>query len=321
MLTEFAGNLAHHLEFGHTLEVVAKTIDSASRFHIDIGTAKSVIDPNAQIGLRFSCYFREDRIVRNARIDGHWGQEEVENIMDKSVPNPIVSGEFFIVYIMACEEQFHISINSRPFCTFRYRMPLESLRTIEIHDQIQVIKQVDHRTVFPNPWPAIHASDYFKAFSNDVPILFSPGHLIVITARCFDNKKGQFILKFMDTDTKREEFHFSVRFDQKCVVRNSMNKNFDFGQEERHGGFPFTFNQQFKLAIAFTEREFLTAVDGYNFCSYAYRTPNVLQTLVGFKVTTINGLHMHITGVDHLQLGDPTCTSFEKYSKMNHECA
>ena len=32
MLTEFAGNLAHHLEFGHTLEIVAKTIDGASRY-------------------------------------------------------------------------------------------------------------------------------------------------------------------------------------------------------------------------------------------------------------------------------------------------
>lgn len=31
MLTEFAGNLAHHLEFGHALEIVGKTIDGASR--------------------------------------------------------------------------------------------------------------------------------------------------------------------------------------------------------------------------------------------------------------------------------------------------
>lgn len=32
MLTEFSGNLAHHLEFGHALEIVAKTIDGASRY-------------------------------------------------------------------------------------------------------------------------------------------------------------------------------------------------------------------------------------------------------------------------------------------------
>lgn len=32
MLTEFTGNLAHHLDFGHVLVIVAKTIDSATRF-------------------------------------------------------------------------------------------------------------------------------------------------------------------------------------------------------------------------------------------------------------------------------------------------
>lgn len=31
MLTEYAGNLSHPLEFGHVLEIVAKSIDGASR--------------------------------------------------------------------------------------------------------------------------------------------------------------------------------------------------------------------------------------------------------------------------------------------------
>ncbi|KAI9576603.1 32 kDa beta-galactoside-binding lectin [Glossina fuscipes] len=320
MLTEFAGNLAHHLEFGHALEIVAKTVDSASKFHISLVTEKTVINPNADVGLRFSIYFRDHCIVRNSRINSEWGEEEIKDNQN-ALSNPIRPGEFFMVYILACEEKFHISINSRPFCTYRYRVPLELLRALEIKDQIQVIKQIDHRTVFPNPWPAIHASDYFKAFSNDVPILFCPGHVIVITARCFGNKKGQFIIKFMDSDTKREELHFSVRFDQQTVVRNSLNKNFEFGPEERHGGFPFIFNQQFKLAIAFTDKEFLTALDGCNFCSYAYRTPNILQNLVGFKITCINGLRMHVTGVDHVKLIDALCTGFEKYSRVDYECA
>lgn len=186
-----------------------------------------MIDPNADIGLRFACSFRKDIIVRNARIGGVWGEEEIHDIEGHSLQNPIESGEFFVIYILACEEKFHIAINNRPFCTFRYRMPLQSLRSIEISEQIQVIKQVDHRAVFPYPWPAIQSSDFGKAFSNDSSIMFSPGHLIVITARCFDNKKGQFIIKFLDSDTKREELHFSVRFDQKAVVRNSMNKAFE----------------------------------------------------------------------------------------------
>ncbi|XP_013097256.1 32 kDa beta-galactoside-binding lectin isoform X2 [Stomoxys calcitrans] len=290
------------------------------KFNLSLMTCKSIINPKADIGFRMSVYFRENIIIRNARINGQWGEEEAEGISRYSQPNPIPSGDFFMIYILACEDKFHISINSIPYCTFKYRLPLESLRAIELKDQIQAIKQIDHRSVFPNPWPPIHASDYFKAFSNDAPILFSPGHVIVITARCFNNKKGQFIIKFMDTDTKREELHFSVRFDEKVVVRNSHNSKFEFGQEERHGHFPFVFNQQFKLAIAFTESEFLTAVDGYNFCSYAYRTPNILQKLVGFKIACTKGLHMHVTGVDHVQTGNSLCRGFEELTRFDKEC-
>lgn len=320
MLTEFTGNLAHHLEFGHSLVIVAKTIDGASRFHISLCTSKTSTNPSCDVGLRLTCHFREDNIIRNSRQNGTWGEEETNIHLDEyTARNPIVSGDFFMIYIFANEDKFHISINSKPFCTFPYRIPLESIRTLEIRDHIQTIKQIDHRTVFPIPWPAIHASDFGKCFSNDIPILFSPGHVIVITARCFDNKKGQFIIKFTESDTKREELHFNVRFDQKAVVRNSMNKSFEFGPEERHGGFPFTFNQQFTLAIAFTEHEFMFAIDGRPYCSFAYRTQHALQNLVGFKITCLNGLRMDVTQVDHVQMGDVTCRGFESYSAYGYE--
>jgi len=197
------------------------------RFNISLATAKCEINPEADIGLQITCLFRENCIVRNSRVSGEWGEREVDILEDCKNAMPITSGDFFMLYILASEDRFHISINSRPYCVYNYRLPLETLRAIEIRDQIQVVKQVDHRSFYPSPWPAVHASDYFKAFSNDIPILFSPGHVIIITARCFDNKKGQFIIKFMDTWTKREEIHLSVRFDQKTVVRNSMNKIFE----------------------------------------------------------------------------------------------
>lgn len=272
--------------------------------------------------MRFSCFFREDYIIRNSRQNGTWGDEETNIHLDEyTARNPIISGDFFMLYIFASDDKFHISINGRPFCTYKYRIPLESIRTLEIRDHIQAIKQIDHRTAFPIPWPAIQASDFGKSFSNDIPILFSPGHLIVITAMCFDNKKGQFIIKFTESDTKREELHFSVRFDQKVVVRNTMNKNYEFGAEERSGGFPFIFHHQFMLAIAFTEHKFLFALDGNPFCTYAYRTQNALANLAGFKITCLNGLKMHVTQVDHVQMGDVTCKGFESYSEYGNEIA
>lgn len=210
-------------------------------------------------------YFRKEKcIVLNSRSNNEWGEEEIfqfpgisnvfsdnsnrnsnsnvtnntstnrnsstdnKNLIDHLLNmNPLSSGEFFMLYLMIGVDSFHIAINNRSFCTFKYRFPVQELRTIELREQIQVIKQIDHRSIYPNPWPSIQASDYFKSFSNDIPILFRVGHLIVITAHCFNNKRGQFIIKFMESDTKREQLHFSVRYDQQVVVRNSMLKNFE----------------------------------------------------------------------------------------------
>ena len=42
--------------------------------------------------------------------------------------------------------------------------------------------------------------------------------------------------------------HFSVDFDQNCVIRNSLT-NLMWGPEERHGGFPFAQNAPFEVLI------------------------------------------------------------------------
>uniref|UniRef100_A0A1B0AKL8 Galectin domain-containing protein n=1 Tax=Glossina palpalis gambiensis TaxID=67801 RepID=A0A1B0AKL8_9MUSC len=129
-----------------------------------------------------------------------------------AIIQPSIVNHLNFVFVMRREKK-DCWINRLHIFTYRYHVPSELLKALEIKGQIQVIKEIDHRTVFPNPWPAIHSCDYFKVFNNDVPILFCPGYVIVITARCFGNKKGQFIIKFMDSDTKRAELHFIVTFD------------------------------------------------------------------------------------------------------------
>lgn len=290
-----------------------------NRFTIGIRTSKPGVT-NSNIGLNFTTFFREDVIVRNSFIDDQWGDEETtSNMMENSLQNPIVPGEFFIICFYMTETKFYISINNRKFCTYNYRLALETLKTIEIYGHIQTIKQVDHRSTFPSPWPPIHSSDFGKAFSNDIPILFTPGHVIVLKARCFDNEKGIFIFKFLDYDTKREEFHMSCRFENKMIVRNAMKKDFSFGAEEKDGRFPFVHDQEFKIAFGFTEHEFLVAIDGSKFTSFKYRTTSVFNTTVGLKVTCLNGLKIHVTSLDHVLMGNSECKGFENYSRPDAE--
>lgn len=92
-----------------------------------------------------------------------------------------------------------------------------------------------------------------------------------------------------------------------------------FGNEERNGGFPFVIDQQFKLAIALTPKEFRFAVDGVYFTSFAYRSGHGIDKLNGFKVGTSNGLYLEITSVDHLQMDSSNCDGFEEYSHPDYD--
>lgn len=89
---------------------------------------------------------------------------------------------------------------------------------------------------------------------------------------------------------------------------------FSFGEEQRTGGFPFVFNQQFKIAIAITDRDFRLAVNGRCHSMFPFRTFNQLDKLNGFRVGVSYGMHIEITGVDHLALGPGGHEGFELYS-------
>lgn len=159
-------------------------------------------DEEAQIALHLSVRFDEDIIVRNTRIDGAWGPEErEENLHPFTTPNPIVPGtwtnslfslyvyveyifiiilgETFKIYILVGDQRFHIAINDEPYCTYTFRMPLETIRTIQITRDIQSVVQIDHRSVYPTSIPAIQVDDNNIEFSNDIPKKFPPGKLFV----------------------------------------------------------------------------------------------------------------------------------------------
>ncbi|XP_055390538.1 32 kDa beta-galactoside-binding lectin [Condylostylus longicornis] len=313
MFTDFVGNLACSLSFGHSLVVVAKTIDGAKRFKINLRTSKL---PTSDIGLQLHAKFTEDIIIRRTMINEEWLDEErVENLDDNTALNPIVSGDFFVICIFAGENSFHISVNNRPYCIYNYRLPIENIHCIEICEQIQTIKQVDHRASYPYAWPPIQTIWNKVQFNHDVPIMFLPGHIILLTGLCFGSPKGWFTIKFFEAGTKRELLHFNPRFPNQVVVRNAMKPNLEFGEEERSGGFPFVFDQQFTVAIAITEKEFLFAVDGRRFCNFVYRSSDLLQNLVGIKVTSDYGMFVNITAVDHFQMPDKACVNFESFCK------
>lgn len=87
-----------------------------------------------------------------------------------------------------------------------------------------------------------------------------------------------------------------------------------YGVEERDGAFPFFIDEQFKLAIAIGTNEFKFAVNGQLFATFAYRSANLLERLNGMQIVAGNGMHMEVTGVDHMHTGDVECGDFQKFT-------
>lgn len=311
MLTSFAGNLHGPVEVGQIFVVSGKTIDGAMMFNINLSSGRG---GEVDIPFHFSARFHEETIVRNSLSEGEWGDEEREENLFSS-PNPIMSGWDFKVYILCGDEKFHVAINEQPFCTFNYRQPLEMIRALQVLGDIQKIFQVDHRRAFPSPWPRIQEdTKRGQRISGDVPRQFFPGHVIVIQAIPSGNPNGHFMLKMTDESGRRQMFHFSARFNQRICVSNCQTESLEWRHEERFG-FPFAMDQMFKMAIAITETSFNVAVDGERFFSYQFRYSNsFLDTLMGLKFQTENGMLLEVQGIDHMNMGMSDCEGFETYS-------
>uniref|UniRef100_A0A1L8DQD9 Galectin n=1 Tax=Nyssomyia neivai TaxID=330878 RepID=A0A1L8DQD9_9DIPT len=313
MLTHYSGNIFCTVETGHIFVIGGKTLDGASRVDINLTSGKN---EEASVPLTLSVRFHENVIVRNtSHEDGSWGVEEREDNLDSyTVPNPLIAGENFKIYILVGDTKFHIAINGRPYCTYLFRTTIEDIRAITVNHDIQEVNQVDHRQAYPSPYPPVQFDEACLAFTNDVPKPFSAGHVVVVTGIPYGNPRGLFIMRFTEGESKKQGLHFNPRFDPQIVVRNSTNDNLSFATEERDGDFPFVIDQQFKLAIAFTMDDFRFAVNGNYFGKFTYRSTNVLDHLNGFKISVGNGLQLEITGVDHMNMGIPNCDGFEAYS-------
>lgn len=75
-------------------------------------------------------------IVRNARLNGHWGDEETTS------PNvfPLKRGDAYEIIIFIADKEFLISINGKHYCAFTYRVPLSKLTELEVRGAVDVIE-------------------------------------------------------------------------------------------------------------------------------------------------------------------------------------
>lgn len=217
MLTSFTGNLYGPVDVGHLFVISGKSVDGANIFYINLASGRA---EDADIPLHLSVHFHSETIIRNSQIDGAWGDEEVDESFMTS-PNPVVSGWDFKILIMTGDEKFHIAINDQPYCSFNYRLGLDAIHAISIGGDVQKIYQVDHRKIFPAPFPMLHSDcNRITEKSFDVPRQFFQGHVFVITAIPSGNHNGGFYIHLHHGSSKRQMFHLNARFNQRVMVVN-----------------------------------------------------------------------------------------------------
>ncbi|XP_013104029.1 32 kDa beta-galactoside-binding lectin [Stomoxys calcitrans] len=313
----FRGNFAENLRFGHVLEICGKAKEEAQSFSISLKSSTDVSADDLNVGLQILVNFNKNVIVLRKHLNGEWCDEE-----SKAYETSALMKEFKI-YIAMADEKFHISVNKAHLDFYKYRLRLSLLTVLEIDGDLDCVRQVDHRKYFPYSWPPIQVVEERLQFSGDVPMPFKSGHIMVITCKLQGNENGRFVTQLRNiTDMERQEFHMSVRFDTKTLVRTSktiaVEEHYKFGDEEKGGNFPFEdFLKPFRLAFAFTDKQLILAKDGQILFGFKWRSPHILPLIGGLKLFGVNGVQMVVSQLDHIQMEDDMCHGFESYSILD----
>ncbi|XP_023015643.2 galectin-4 [Leptinotarsa decemlineata] len=121
---------------------------------LDINCAKFVVDlvcdrsPKSDIALHIKPVLSRRYIVRNCRIGGQWGEEELTSMQKFSLER----NKKFVMDILLAEKEFLVAINGNHFCGFIYRIPLSFVKVIKINGNLSINNiQYEMIDIYPRP--------------------------------------------------------------------------------------------------------------------------------------------------------------------------
>lgn len=209
-------NLSGRVEIGNVFSICASPAEVCRNFKIEL------TDGDADIPLTIFMNMRLNEIVLNSFLSGEW-RESIK--IDEYL---VLPGDPFKFYILVSEEKFHIALNGRNLCEYSHHQTLDSVRCIFVSGDLEKVTAVDHRRVYPTPWPPIQEDTATAAFSSDVPNEFSPGSLVVLKIRLSGASDGSFFIRFNERATEKQLFHFNPRFEKRPYIAvNSMNDSLE----------------------------------------------------------------------------------------------
>ncbi|XP_035915386.1 galectin-6-like [Anopheles stephensi] len=90
---------------------------------------------NGDVALHFNPRLPQNYIVRNCRVKGCWGKEEVASPLSFNLHR----GQRFAVQVLVTDKEFLICVNGRHFNAFRHRLPYRKICTLEVKGDVREV--------------------------------------------------------------------------------------------------------------------------------------------------------------------------------------
>ncbi|XP_053673024.1 galectin-9-like [Anopheles nili] len=108
--------------------VISGTIQlTCERFSINL------LLKNGDVALHFNPRLPQNYIVRNCRVKGCWGREEVASPLSFNLHR----GQRFAVQVLVTDKEFLICVNGRHFSAFQHRLPYRKICTLEVKGDVR----------------------------------------------------------------------------------------------------------------------------------------------------------------------------------------
>lgn len=213
-MTVCLSNLYTNVEIGHILIVSIKLKENSIFSKIDFSND---IDEIRNIPLSINIDENTNDIKFISVSNGNKESEECIKVKKLCKDSKVT------FYILTLDDKFRIALNNEHLCNFNYKCDLRYIKLIRVSGNVDYVTQIDHRKVYPQPWPQNQEDLPTISFSSDLPCKFSENTIIVLRMTLSGTTTGSFFIRFNEMGTKKQYFHFNPRFEEKVIVVNSMN--------------------------------------------------------------------------------------------------
>ncbi|XP_034294021.1 uncharacterized protein LOC117677723 isoform X2 [Pantherophis guttatus] len=215
----------------------------------------------ADVLFHFNPHFNGGNVVLNTLQAGRWGKEEKHQ-------NPFRRGEHFEAIFMVTEAGYQILVNGNHLCSFRHRMPPESVQGICANGDLKLQSLM----VMREPTMGNMALPYHHS----VPGGLRPGMAVYLQGTVLKHIKSfwvTFQVEFACGQHKEADipFHLKPQFIVDKVLLNTFQSG-KWGKEKKHKN-PFRKGEPFEIIFVVTEAGYQILVNGSLFCTYKHIIP------------------------------------------------